>query len=33
MNLPTHLFLDAEIAKRRLREEFMPPSEADSDDR
>ena len=33
MNLPNYLFLDAEIAKRRLQEEFMPPSEADSDDR
>jgi hypothetical protein len=33
MNLPTHLFLDAEIARRRLEEELMPPSEADSDDR
>jgi hypothetical protein len=33
MNLPTHLFLDAEIAKRRLQEEFLPASEADSNDR
>jgi hypothetical protein len=33
MNLPNQLFLDAEIAKRRLREEFMSPSEVDSDDR